>query len=126
MTRIVILLALLLAGCASNAAIQAEADDFRQRIHDASAADLYKAHELAIYNHDLMAANCWQVLGDFVAYYGKGGPGELTPGAAQAVQVFLDSQNPTGNVRAACDPVRDRIVTIARNAVVSYGISLIP
>lgn len=124
MRRLLLALPLLLGGCAAD--VQRQAEDFRQRVHDASAKDLYKAHELAVYNHDVMTANCWQVLADFVAYYGKGGPGELTPGGAQAVQIFLDTQNPTGVIRAACDPVKSRLVTIARNAIASYGISLIP
>lgn len=124
MRRLLLALPLLLGGCAAD--VQREAEDFRQRIHDASAADLYKAHQLAVYNHDLTTANCWQVLGDFVARFGKAGPDELTIGGAQTVQVFLDTQNPTAVIRAACDPVKNRLVTIARNAIVSYGISLIP
>lgn len=126
MKHIAIAAALLLGGCASNAAVQAAAEDFRTRIHNASAQDLYKSKRLAEFNHDAVAAHCWEVLGDFVARFGKAGPDELTIGAAQTVQVFLDSQNPTGIIRGACDPVRDRLVTIARNAVASYGISLIP
>lgn len=104
----------LLAGCTPTQ----QAQELYTRVMTVSTADLDQAYDLASYNNDKPAMQCWDNIRQFVK--GVQARPQVTIGGATALQVFMDLTSPQSQVNVACAAykaaVKERVQSLVGQA----------